>query len=147
MIKLLTIITCTIMLISCNNPRKTDTKGQKENEIKVVSISTFGGMSTILSKTFIITKDSVLYSLYAVDSAQNIVKSYPNNQQDWKKLLGKIDLEKFKSAIEGESHQTYDGNDTEITIITQDGKFSKVNADKNQSWDNVRNQLVKTYYK
>jgi len=141
--KLTTLLILAFALQSCEGKAQKTT----ENEIKEVSVSAFGGRSTIKSKTYIITKDSVLYELIAHDSTKNVKKSYANNVQDWDDLLKSIDLERFKNVEDGKSHQEYDGNDTEITITTQNDKFSKLNAEKNSSWDRIYRQLVRTYYK
>ena len=137
-------------IASCNEQKKETTENtfhsETANEIQEISISIFGGRSTIISKTYIITKDSIHYSLMAHDTTQNITKSYANTKQDWGKLLKKVDLEDFKNTENGKSHQAYDGTDTEIAITTQNEKITKMNADKNKSWNKVYRQLVKTYF-
>lgn len=95
-----------------------DTQDERmSEEIKEVAISIFGGRSTIVSRTYVITKDSVGYSLIAHDRTKNVEKGYPNTRQAWEQLLDSIDLEDFRHIHDGESHQEYDGNDTEISII------------------------------
>lgn len=121
---------CVFALQSCGG--NTQKATENKNEIKEISISTFGG-DMGMSETYIITKDSVHYDFYlAADTTQNVIKSYPNTEQDWGKLLKKVDLEDFKNTENGKSHQAYDGTDTEITIITQNEKITKTNADKTQ---------------
>ncbi|KFF02813.1 hypothetical protein [Chryseobacterium luteum] len=138
---------CALSLQSCNKtPQKTSVKVAK-NEIKEVSMSTFGGRSTIRSSTYQITKDSIRYSLLAVDSTQNVHKSYINKNQDWKNLVNKIDLNQFRNLKDGNSHLAYDGNDTEITVVTDHETITKLNAENNKSWDNIVKFLDTTYKK
>ncbi|UUV22311.1 hypothetical protein [Paenimyroides aestuarii] len=139
------IIIIILSLLSCQNNAQTKTEAKPE--IKAISISIFGGRSTIQSRTYVITKDSVLYDLVTHHRAQNIKKSYPNKAQDWENLLKSIDLEKFKNAKNGSSYQETDGYDTEITITTTKEKIIKLNGEKSESWSKAYRQLISIYFK
>jgi len=118
-----------------------------KNEITAVSISTIGGFTTTPSNgyTIRITRDSVYHSFSAIDTAHSTLKSYANTEDKWNLLLDKIDLEKFADAKEGESRQPYDGIDIRISIQAKSGKYTKLNADNNPSWNRVYRQLEESF--
>lgn len=139
------IIIIILSLLSCQN--NAQTKVETKPEITEVSISIFGGRSTIQSRTYVITKDSVFYDLIAHDSIKNVKKSFANKAQDWEALLKSIDVEKFKNTKNGHSYQETDGSDTQITITTTKEKISKLNVEKEESWSSIYRQLVSNYFK
>ncbi len=118
-----------------------------KNEITAVSISTIGGFTTTPSNgyTIRITRDSVYHSFSAIDTAHSTLKSYANTEDKWNLLLDNIDLEKFAHAKEGESRQPYDGIDIRISIQAKSGKYTKLNADNNPSWNRVYRQLEESF--
>ncbi len=118
-----------------------------KNEITAVSISTIGGFTTTPSNgyTIRITRDSVYHSFSAIDTAHSTLKSYANTEDKWNLLLDNIDLEKFAHAKAGESHQPYDGIDIRISIQAKSGKYTKLNADNNPSWNRVYRQLEESF--
>ncbi|WP_027386019.1 hypothetical protein [Chryseobacterium gregarium] len=143
---LFTICFYALSIQSCNKTQQKTRAKVAKNEIREVSISTYGGRSTIQSTTYQITKDSVKYSLLAIDSTQNVHQSYLNENQDWKNLIDKIDLNQFENLRNGNSQLPYDGNDTEIMIVTDHETITKLNAKNNKSWDDIV-KFVNTTYK
>lgn len=141
------------ILYSCNikhnkNVVENENKTNKDtsNEIEAIILSTYGGRSTIISQTYIITKDSVHYTLLAHDTTKNKIRAYKNSQQNWKKLIDKVDLKNFEKIEDQESRQAYDGNDTKISIKTKDNQFKKMNAEKSPIWREIYKEIVETYY-
>ncbi|MCL5246628.1 hypothetical protein M4I21_12455 [Cellulophaga sp. 20_2_10] len=145
--KIAFIITVLIVLsLSCKQPEikttpKIETR-QNNASIKEISVSTFGGRSTIKSATYVFTKGSIRYRLVAHDTTKNVITYFINTETDWAALCAKIDLKRFKGIKSGKSIQPTDGSDTKISITTESGKeYYKINGSKNEVWTNIRKEL------
>lgn len=131
---------------SCKKPQtKTISEiqpAQNKTTIEEISVSTFGGRSTIKSATYVFTKDSIRYRLVAHDTTKNVITYFINTETDWTALCAKIDLKRFKGIKNGKSIQPTDGNDTKISVTTESGKeYYKINGSKNEVWNNIRKEL------
>lgn len=105
--------------------------------IKSIEVVAAGGEMGFYS-SILMDKDSIHYQrTIAVNEAENLKYSKRTKPEDWKNLVGKINLDAFKMVKEGRSIQPVDGVDTKIIITNDKENVSKMNAQDNPVWQNV----------
>lgn len=138
-----------MFLFSCDDKKvNPETKNvfEKEKIVEILVESSGGDIG--ISDQMYITKDStfLVYSI-AIDSTQDFNRAFKTDEKDWDFLMKNIDLKNFESAKDQPSRITFDGVDEIITIKTNKRKFTKMNAEKNATFDSISWKRFKTLEK
>ncbi len=118
------------LIFSCSGVNQS----HKVEEIKSISISTFGGERGYF-QSLVITPDTMYYELgSSVDPANNKSIKKVNNKHKLEDLISANQLTSFSNITSGKSLLPVDGTDTEIMIKTDSSEFKVRNAENNGKW-------------
>jgi preprotein translocase subunit YajC len=120
-----------------------DKKSIKNNEeIKSISISTFGGEMGYMQRLKI-THDSLYYDYnLSVDSTKKRTENKLNANYKLENIISLKQLANFSKILNGKSRQPVDGTDTEIIIKTKQKTYTVINAESSDIWRTVETRLA-----
>ena len=133
-------ILCTVFAFLSCKPQ--DKKSIKNNEeIKSISISTFGGEMGYM-QSLKITHDSLYYDYnLSVDSTKKRTENKLNTNYKLENIINLKQLANFSKIINGKSRLPVDGTDTKIVIETKHKTYTVINAEGSDIWQTLETRL------
>lgn len=106
---------------------------QKQEEIKIIEWSNYGGDQGIV-EAVIITKDSVIHSHFVAAEHNSLsTNRYQNTKENWVKLVNSLRLSDFRKIKSGTTVQPTDATDQKIYIETKLSSDSIINGYQDSS--------------